>query len=138
MESDWKKKQIWTKRLDTFAVEIHHWNADLDPKYNYNNEDGGHRWNVYAYIYPTHWHFKEFKSNLTMFQEAALVLPIHGHSMLEYHKKKDGEIMSVQVGGDYNHLHDQGYTFMDESQFYVIERDANELIEWLNKSKSIG
>lgn len=93
---------------------------------------GPHRWCVYAYVYPKHPHFANFSGN-NMWQDAASVMPLHaGPSYLRWHRDDEGKATSVQVGCDYNHLHDHhycDYATKDDARSVFV--DADELFDWL-------
>ncbi len=124
---DWKHKDLWSRRSDYFCVEVSRHTSHSD-----FIERGENRWCVYAYIYPTHPHFKNF-SGSDMWQEASTVLPLHGGpSMLRWHKDVAGHVTSIQVGADYDHDGDEWFadcaTADDASTVFW---DADELFKWL-------
>lgn len=127
--SDWRHKDIWTREGKGFIVQVSRHLVESVAEYD---STGPHRWCVYAYIYPTHPHCARFSGG-DMWQSAATMLPLHsGPSLLRWHYGDDGKPTSVQVGGDYNHLHDDRFTRMatrDEAR--VVFSDADELHEWL-------
>ena len=133
MMDNWKQKELWTRRTNGFCVEVSH---HTEPPCSYTNE-GPNRWCVYAYIYPTHPHFAKFDGD-KMWQEAATVLPLHrGPSMLRWHRDANCNPTSVQVGADYHHDGDDGYTHCDDAgQAYSVFRDADELYAWLEASNA--
>jgi len=127
---NWKPKEECHQSGKNFLIVVKHHTVGPD---EFNRDDGGHRWNVYAYIYPIHPHFKKFEGEESIFQDAANALPLHcGASFLRYHYDSSGVITSVQVGSDYNHLHDDEYnkcaTAEDASDVF---RDAEKLHAWL-------
>lgn len=63
---EWRESQQWRRQGKTFTVEVYHYVEPGEPTY----DDGRHRWNVYAYIYPGHPHFANFKGP-DMWQDAA-------------------------------------------------------------------
>ncbi len=99
-------------------------------------DDGRHRWNVYAYVYPNHPHFKNF-SGPAMWQDAATAMPFHaGPSFLRWFYDDDGKPVSVKVGSDYHHLGDDGYSFVKtEAEAFGIFDDAAQLFDWLTALK---
>ena len=129
MTENWDHKDEWRRRGKDFLVSIsrHNGYASMDEGRGLN------RWAVYAYIYPKHPLFKTFVGD-DMFQDAAQKLPLHGGvSFLEWHHK-DGVPCSVQVGADYDHLHDQNFTHYataEEAQEVFI--DANHLFNYLQE-----
>lgn len=126
-ERKWDRKEEWRLRHRDFLVTVEH-RADA-PSDGLFGPHGGHRWAVYAYIYPKHPLFTAF-AGASIFQEAALGLPFHGGcSLVRYHN--DGTtITSVQVGGDYGHLHDQRFSYVDAFDGEVKD-DAEALFDYL-------
>jgi hypothetical protein len=96
--------------------------------------EGPHRWCVYAYLYPGHWHFAAFDGH-RLFQDAGRRMPLHGGpSLLTPHFTADKELCSIQIGADYNHLHDDPYTNMaTKDEAGAIFAEAEELIAWLSQ-----
>ena len=131
---DWDHKDEWLIRKNTFTVTVTRHNVHTE------NDKGHNRWCVYAYIYPTHPHFKNFDGNY-MWQPAALELPLHGFlagpSLLKWHRDNDGSIGSVQVGADYNHIDDERFTFMTtKEEALEVFQDAEILINFLERMES--
>jgi hypothetical protein len=125
------KSETWRLHSTGCCVEVVHW---LEDQQQYT-EPGPHRWAVYAYIYPQHPHFARF-SGRSRLQPAAEALPLHwGASFLQYHyRTATREVSSVQVGADYNHLHDAAYTFADRPELAVeVFDDAAKLLDWLEQ-----
>lgn len=123
--SDWTHKDIWKRPGRRFLIEISRHSVDV-----YEGE-GAHRWAVYAYIYPKHPHYANFSGD-EMWQDAASAMPCHSYPSYFRRHKIDGKVTSIQVGWDYNHLHDDQYTHMATADdagsiFY----DANRLFDWL-------
>jgi len=96
-------------------------------------DDGPNRWAVYAYLYPTHWHFPAFDLPGHMWQEATLIMPLHGDcSYLRAHRDDDNSILSIQVGADYNHVGDDRFSYIDgRNEAWTVFDDAERLFEWL-------
>ncbi len=131
---NWEKHEEWKKRGKGFMVEVKHWKRDpiLDPIMR----NGGNKWNVYAYIYPTHPHFQNF-SGAAMFQDAANALPFHGGpTYLRVHWEDDAsKITCYQVGSDYEHLYDEQFSFCETEEHADTQfRDAEELFTWLENA----
>jgi len=106
---NWRHKDVWTRDGTNFIVQVSRHSVEKVAEYD---STGPHRWCVYAYIYPEHHEFASFKGP-DMWQDAATDLPLHGGpSMLRWHYNTSGEPTSVQVGADYNHLHDEDFTHM--------------------------
>ena len=129
-ETEWP---IWTwrRRYDQFLIEV--LRQTRSPRKTEDWEEcGPHLWKVDAYIYPGHWHFAAFSGN-EHWQPATDVMPLHGGcTFLRYHWRQ-GEtglvVSAVQVGCDYNHLHDEIHT-RDAGGFAPF-RDAKRLANWL-------
>jgi hypothetical protein len=130
---NWRHKDIWNYREQTFSVEIVRWTDDSSW-----NDEGPNRWNVYAYIYPKHPHFAFFEGD-NIFQSAARSLPLHcGASRVIVHRNADGTIASYQIGSDYHHSYDEGFTFMGtQEEAGEVFADAERLIEWLHTSEEV-
>lgn len=129
MTEDWKHKDVWKRSGKNFLLEIsrHSVLADFD--------EGPHRWAVYAYIYPKHARFSKFDGP-DMWQEATLNLPMHrGPSLLHWHYDEAMKPTSVQVGADYNHLHDDRFThYANPEEAYEVFSDAENLFKHLNRT----
>lgn len=134
-----KRSENFGFRGANFYVKVHHWTEPCPPGFEHLREDeGDHRWGVYAFIYPTHPRFSKFAGK-DMWQPAAMGLPLHcGPSMLTWHRDNDGEVTSVEVGADYHHLYDKPFTHVAEFVGSSIERDARKLIEFLTTDTGEG
>jgi len=127
---DWKHKDMWSIRGKDFMVQVsRHAEPSREESSGCFDAEGPHRWCVYAYIYPKHPHFAAFKGN-DLWQEATGVLPLHaGCSFLTYHRRDSGDVTSVQVGCDYNHLHDNEYTqHATKEEAWEVFVDAEQLV----------
>lgn len=127
--SGWNHKQEWKKPGTNFAIVVSRHEVDAGIPYY---EQGKYRWCVYAYIYPKHWLFTMFDKALGMFEQPTDDMPLHwGVSFFQAHEC-DGVVTSYQVGCDYNHLHDNHYTFIEtESEASSIFNDAMRLFDYL-------
>ena len=129
---DWRRKDVWSKRETGFCIEVsRHEDKPLE------ETEGPHRWCVYAYIYPNHTLFDKFDGD-SLWQEATDMLPLHyGCSLLKRHTDEDGNVCSIQVGADYNHLGDEQYTHMEtDADARVIFSDADGLLERLKEMEA--
>jgi len=123
---NWNHKDEWTMHGNTFLVKVsrHHQGFAT-------SIDGGHRWAVYAYIYPKHPRFAMFNGG-SFTQPAINDLPLHcGCSFLQSHIAK-GDVSSIQVGADYNHLYDEEFSqcaTKDDAQ--TVFDDAETLFKFL-------
>lgn len=136
MITDWKKKDIWTRRDNKFCVEVSRHTvapSSIDPY------EGVNRWAVYAYIYPEHRSFARFEGN-SMFQEATSSMPLHcGPSFLRIHRDDDGKIVCYQVGADYHHYGDDRFAdYADEGDAASVFFDADELFKWLSDDAEVS
>lgn len=126
----WTAKEKWIRDGKYFAVEVFHSFSEFAAKMGREvgfNDDGGHRWHVYAYIYPNHPHFAAFDSD-SLDQDAAMALPFHRYPSYVSRPFYNGKQTCVKVGSDYNHLHDERYTKMSTaSEATSVFRDADEL-----------
>ena len=105
----WDYKEEWHQKGKDFLIVVKR--HSVTPSTYLSQEEGPHRWAVYAYIYPSHRLFVNFNGP-DMWQPAACFLPLHGGvSFLHWHRDDDGKPTSVQVGADYNHLHDEHYSY---------------------------
>lgn len=134
---EWRHKDEWTKRGANFLVKVsRHADAGFDVVNGEVVRTGRveNKWCVYAFIFPKHPHFPKFEGP-SLWQDAASFFDWHGGcSYLEYHRVSAEVISSVQVGCDYNHLHDDHYLDMaTQEDAASVFRDADELFETLMK-----
>jgi hypothetical protein len=129
----WRQKEIWSRAGKDFLVTVEHFTVEVREDSACYDSDQGHRWCVYAYVYPKHPHFARFEGP-QMWQDAATSLPFHGGpSLLRWHYDDDKKPTSVQVGADYNHLHDGRFTRMaTKDEAYAVFNDADALFERLS------
>jgi hypothetical protein len=132
--SQWKHKEEWHRHGNDFLVVVKR--HSVEPS-GFARDEGPHRWAVYAYVYPEHQTFGNF-SGTDMRQQAAVALPLHGGpSLLRWHYDDDGKRTSVQIGSDYNHLHDEEFTtYADADDAYEVFADADRLFSHL-KDKGV-
>lgn len=116
--SDWRHKDEWTKSGPNCLVKV-----------SRHETMGENRWCLYAYLYPKHPHFSKFEGD-SMWQDAANFFNWHrGCSYLEYHRDNKGEVGSVQVGCDYNHLYDDQFLGMaTKDDAWEVFVDADRLL----------
>ena len=138
---DWKHKDMWSLRGKNFLVQIsRHGEEKPESERSFcYDEEGPHRWCVYAYIYPDHPNFGKFEGD-AIWQEASGALPLHGGcSFLRYHRSDDGaKVTSVQVGCDYNHLHDTEFTrYATKDEAYEVFADAEALYQRLDGIQAV-
>ena len=128
----WDKRDTWLISHSTFTVEICRY---LVPD---SDNLGPNRWTVYAYIYPDHPIFTEFKGE-RFSQPAAVTLPFHGGvSFLNYYYDKYGHATCIQVGGDYNHLYDDRFSYHETREdAYEVFRDGEILANYLDEYNKV-
>lgn len=132
--SNWDKEELWHRYGNKFLIEVRHSYGEPD------GFNGSHRWYLYAYIYRGHPLFTKFDGT-HIYQDATKDMPLHGGcSYLRYHVNSDKALAgtpimlsSIQVGCDYNHLHDEYYTNMDTTRVDVILDDAQRLHNYLTE-----
>jgi len=117
-----------------FCVELRHSLRDGDTRLG--EPAALNLWNLYAYIYPGHPKFAALCLVGDRFYDSGVRealgdgLPLHGGvTFFHIHRDGDGKACSVQIGCDYNHLHDDRYRRMDDAESMVV--DADELHDYL-------
>lgn len=127
MTEGFRHKDVWIMDGRGFCVQVSRHSVD------FAEYDGPHRWCIYAFIYPKHEHFTRFDGTEDMFQSACSALPLHaGPSFLRKHQNSQGEVVSYQVGCDYNHYGDDHYThYATPEDALSIFQDACDLYAWL-------
>lgn len=127
----WDHKDEWHRYGKDFLVAVKR--HTVVPR-SFTSHEGPNRWAVYAYIYPNHRLFGDFHGP-DMWQPAAFDLPLHGGpSFLQWHRRSDGNITSVQIGADYAHLHDDRFThYATANDASEVFADADRLFEHLEK-----
>jgi len=126
--NSWDHKDEWRRQGKDFLIVISRHSSNLVDHY-----EGPNRWAVYAYIYPAHSNFSSFKGP-DMWQSATDIGFHGGCTMLCYHYDESGKVMSIQCGGDYNHLHDGRFTDMGSSaDAREVFSDADALFETLTR-----
>lgn len=127
---DWDHKDVWNKRGNGFLVEVYHYTQAVSESGCYD-ADLGHRWNVYAYIYPQHPRFSQF-AGPSLFQDATGGLSLHGGCSFLQYPMYEGKVTCVKVGADYNHLHDTWFTrYATPEEAYEVFEDAQLLFDIL-------
>ena len=127
--SKWDHKDEWRQRGKDFLVVVSRHQEAPSP---YHLDEGLHRWAVYVYVYPPHRLFASFKGP-DVRQPAVETFPLHsGPSLLRWHYDGIGAPLSVQVGADYNHLHDTRFThYATPDAAREVFRDADRLFDYL-------
>lgn len=135
MLEQYRRTEQYKQEGNGFLVMVSHHTVEALDESGCFDRTGPHRWCVYAYIYPSHPHFKAFDGTETMWQSAATAMPGHGDpSLVRVHTgpKPTYYAGSYQVGWDYNHLHDWSYTQMETPEDALsVFRDADRLFDWL-------
>lgn len=124
-QTEWSHKDEWKRQGRGFCVVVSRHQIGE----SFGNGPNG--WCIYAYIYPEHPHFRMFEGS-AIWQQATECMPLHmGCSYLDY-PMRDGKVTSVQVGCDYNHLHDEHYTHCaTKDEAWSVFDDAEDLFKWL-------
>lgn len=129
----WKHKDLWKQCFNTFCVEISRHSIESNP----TKKDGGNRWAIYIYIYPSNKYFELFKANnwaCSSLFKTGLDIPLHkGQSYAVEWINKDFSIASIQIGCDYNHEYDEYYSFYTKDDIQVFIHDAQKIIDWLKE-----
>jgi hypothetical protein len=102
-----KHAEEWTIRGLNYSVVIRR--HSVEP----SGGDGPYRWCVYAYAYPMHRLFPAMHQQLCTWKEPYASMPLHGGCSLRRVHMGVFAVESIQVGADYNHLHDTAYTWME-------------------------
>jgi len=128
----WKKLEEWLKREKDFTVVVKHWTEE-----EFDTREGPHRWGVYAFIYPSHQHFKKLTGD-NIFHAGAQEIPIHGgpSRFCRHWDSAGANVTSVEIGADYHHDGDRHYTFNDTGEAVLF--DADKLVRWLSDYESKG
>ena len=132
--NEWKHKDEWRKNGKGFCVVVSRHEVTLDMSGS-SPDKGIHRWCIYAYIYPTHPHFKLFDVEKGMFEQPDYRMH-WGLSFFHAHRNDKSEICSIQIGCDYDHLHDDHYTTLATKEAAVsVFNDADDLYAQLEQEK---
>jgi len=129
---NWNHKDEWSVRGTDFLVQVtRHTVKQIE---GFSAGEGENRWCVYAYIYPKHPKFSVFTEE-AIYQPATEDIPLHGGcSFCRFHVNSAGERTSVQVGADYDHLHDEEFThFATKDDAWEVFHHAKKLLNYLNK-----
>ena len=87
--------------------------------------DGPNRWCVYAYAYPQHRLFMAMLQQESSYLEPYASMPLHGGCSLRQVHMGTFAVSSIQVGSDYNHLHDRAFTWMaTREEAFEVFQDA--------------
>lgn len=136
-EREWAHKDEWRLYGRDFVVTVEH-RAEA-PRDGLFDQNGGHRWAVYAYVYPAHPLFSQFalrrldgtKMVIYRSEDCLSDVPLHGGcSLVRPHHDAEGKVTSVQFGADYGHLHDARFSFR-ETFYGEIKDDAEALFNHL-------
>jgi len=131
--NNFKHKDEWQQKSNKFNVTVSRHEVMHSPLSSFE-PSGVHRWAVYAYIFPVHRLFEQFNDTDSFYQDVCTAMPLHsGPSYLRRHRGDSGEVTCYQVGADYNHLHDNSFTFMATAEeAYEVFRDAQALFDYLS------
>ena len=125
MKIDWRHKDVWSHRTNSFCVEVSRHDG---PKLDGTIEN---IWCIYAYVWKTHPAFKLFNKDESPFNQPAF--DVHSYpSYYRPHINKDGEVTAHQLGWDYNHDGDSHYLELKtKDQAGIVYWDAQNLIKQL-------
>ena len=127
---EFKHNDEWSVHGTDFVVRVTRHTAQPS---SYDQYEGVNRWAVYAYIYPSHPHFANFAGD-DMCQDAASMMPMHGGPSYLRRHFYDGKECSIQVGADYQHLHDEHFThYATKEDAREVFIDAEYLFNWLQE-----
>lgn len=130
MTIEFKHNDEWSVHGADFLVQVTR--HTVQPS-SFDPYEGENRWAVYAYIYPCHPHFASFVGD-DMWQDAAVMMPLHGGPTYLRRHSSDGKECSIQVGADYHHLHDQHFThYATRDDAREVFMDAQNLFTWLTE-----
>lgn len=124
----WNHKDEWRKSGNGFMVSVsrHHFGAgDVSEDEN--------RWCVYAYVYPKHAIFDRLEKR----KDAGVLsgaCGLHCHSYVSFyqvHRDDSGELLSVQIGWDYNHDGDNYGQHKTPSDAHMVFYHAERLFAQL-------
>ncbi len=133
-------RREWTSKNHTFNVQVVNHFRDVSATqeafkaHGFAPDDGGQRWNVYAFIFPAHPAFALFNvESDSFYQDVIAAMPFHsGASYIRRHFDHLGRVSCYQVGSDYNHLGDDRFTFMQtEEEAIKVFADAIDLTVYL-------
>lgn len=119
----WKRNDKWVRQGEAFTVEV--------VRSDGVNLDGEveNKWCVYIYVYPKHPTFRHFNPAKGIFDNAHFEC----HSYASYyraHRNNEGEIVSHQLGWDYMHDGDYGYSqYGDADSASSVFYDASRLFD---------
>ena len=124
---NWRHKDEWITDGTGFAVSV-----CRNEGYPFSDR-GPNVWTVYAYLYSSHPLTKTFDDTDDISQDAADKMDFHcGCTCLRRYFKPNGELASIQVGCDYNHLYDGHYTHMgSKDEAASVFADAEHLFNRL-------
>lgn len=121
----WKPKLEWKKQGKDFLVSVS----------KHLSFDGDNLWCVYLYVYPKHPAFARFNREGGMWDQPHFDC----HSYVSYFQPhvdpKTGEVVSYQLGWDYNHDGDSYYTSLETAEdaasvFYDAQRLYEQATEY--------
>jgi len=131
MNLEWNKKEVWNIRGDNCYIEVVNSKRKIPDELKVW-EEGENSWFVYAYIYENHPLFKKFDGD-SIFQDAANNLPLHGGCTFICYSGDGKSFLSVKVGADYKHLHDDRFSnYETQEDAKEVFDDAKKLLEYLN------
>lgn len=137
----WEETKSWYKRHRTFSVEIKRWINGHGSHYR-----GAHMWNVYANIFDTHPLFNIFNNQTQKDLDAIDELKKQFHWGITFKREvtslsglhKPQKIKTVQLGSDYNHLHDDYFSHLATLEAaHEVKEDAEALFNYLLEKSEV-
>jgi hypothetical protein len=128
--SNWREE--WRREGSGFLVSVKHHTEPIDKEFG--TSKGGHRWAVYAYVYPSHPRFATLRESMEIFDPVLGDWPLHGGcSRIHVYRLNGTEISGYEIGADYGHLGDDRFTFCDTPDMATrVFFDADLLFEFLS------
>lgn len=124
----WNHKDEWRRFGEGFMVSV--------SRHHIDSGDDANRWCVYAYVYPKHRIFYELeKTSDAEIMGSCGGLSCHSYvSLYRVHRNDAGDVLSVQIGWDYNHDGDYRFTtYATPEAAHMVFWDAGELFKQLDE-----
>lgn len=129
--NEFEYKPTWAKRHAMFTVEVTRHQVEVHE----GDPQGPNRWCVYVHIYPQHPLFSIVYQNEKPVPYGHI--PFHGgcsYSSMSF--DRNGQIKSVTLGSDYNHLHDERFShFTEQREAWEVFDDAERIFKFLTPEK---
>ena len=135
MLKEYIHKETWSRRGKDFLIEVVRWETIPKEKWEEMRlrvglDTGRFVWNVYCYIYPKHPLFSKFE------KEDMFGCPIEnfhcGCTFAKWYRDEKSEVTCKTYGCDYNHLHDERFTYIEKPEMAIsVFCDAEALFKEL-------